>query len=123
MSSKNLLESLPLIKILLLVIMTHYPNATGYEMMSYIQKHTNNVINPKSGTIYSELRKLESDKLVKSILYENGRKKRRYQITKKGEVNLNQLIQNVNLKVEKIIFPIISLYKGQGDAIEDVKGN
>ncbi|MFX1517778.1 MAG: PadR family transcriptional regulator [Promethearchaeota archaeon] len=114
-SSVNLLESLPIIRIILLVIIAQYPNSTGYEMMSYIQKQTNNYIIPKSGTIYSELRKMESETLVKSTLHESGRTKRKYELTKHGKVVLDQLIQVMKLKMEQVIFPIITLYEDLGD--------
>lgn len=116
----NLLESLPLIRIILLVIITHFPNSTGYEMMSYVKRHTDNTIIPKSGTIYSELRKMESETLVRSTLHESGRTKRKYKVTKQGKAILDQLIQVMKLKIERVIFPIISLYEDLGEN-EDAK--
>ena len=77
--------------------------------MRLISEFTKGLVELKSGTTYSELRRLESQKLVESTQEKEGRKRRSYTITAAGKRELSQLAGQMKVRVESIIEPLLSL--------------
>ncbi len=63
----------------------------------------------KSGTIYSELRRMEHQGLVHSVQEASGRRRRSYVITDNGLAELEQFTQQMNLRVRCILLPLLNL--------------
>jgi len=103
------MEPLPIVRALFLVFIRRHPNSTGYDLMSLISDSTNGLVELKSGTVYSELRRLEGLDFVKSVQEEEGRKRRTYEITKQGLKELNQLAKQMQMRVDTIIAPLLKL--------------
>ncbi|MHA1137109.1 MAG: PadR family transcriptional regulator [Candidatus Thorarchaeota archaeon] len=107
--SHNPLEPLPIVRVLFLGFIKRHPNSTGYDLMRLISEFTKGLIELKSGTTYSELRRLESQKLVESTQEKDGRKRRSYTITSSGERELSHLADQMKVRVESILEPLLSL--------------
>lgn len=103
------MEPLPIVRALFLVFIRRHPNSTGYDLMGLISDSTNGRVELKSGTVYSELRRLEGLGFVKSEQEEIGRKRRTYLITKPGIKELGQLAKQMKMRVETIITPLLKL--------------
>ncbi|MGY5858805.1 MAG: PadR family transcriptional regulator [Candidatus Thorarchaeota archaeon] len=108
-ASHNPLEPLPIVRVLFLGFIKRHPHSTGYDLMRLISEFTKGLIELKSGTTYSELRRLESQKLVESTQEKEGRKRRSYTITSSGEKELSQLANQMKLRVDSILTPLLSL--------------
>lgn len=103
------LEPLPIVRALFLVFIRRHPNSSGYDLMKLISKSTKGLVELKTGTAYSELRRLEGMGLVESTREETGRKRRSYVITDQGIESVKQIAQQMRLRVEHIINPLLSL--------------
>ena len=66
------MEPLPIVRALFLVFIRRHTNSTGYDLMGLISESTNGLVELKSGTVYSELRRLEGLGFVKSEQEERG---------------------------------------------------
>ena len=77
--------------------------------MNLVAEFSNDLINLKSGTTYSELRKLEKFKYVASSLTEGGRKRREYVINEEGEKYITIMIKKINIRIEKLLLPLIKM--------------
>jgi len=108
-ASHNPLEPLPIVRVLFLGFIKRHPHTTGYDLMKLISEFTDGRVDLKSGTTYSELRRLESQKLVESTQEKEGRKRRSYTITSSGESELSQLSNQMKIRVESILKPLLSL--------------
>ena len=63
----------------------------GYRLIKVLQERTHGRWEPKSGTVYPILRKLESRGFIKSEwIREDGRKRRYYKITSTGSKALHE---------------------------------
>ena len=107
--SHNPLEPLPIVRVLFLVFIKRQPNVTGYDLMGLISDFTKGRVELKSGTVYSELRRLESLGLVESTQEKVGRKRRSYTITSSGEEEVTQLAEQMKMRVDSILKPLLSL--------------
>ena len=107
--SNNPLEPLPIVRMLFLVFIKQQPHVTGYDLMGSISDFTGGRVELKSGTVYSELRRLESQGLVESTQEEEGRKRRSYVITSSGKRELTQLAEQMKMRVDSILKPLLSL--------------
>ena len=103
------MEPLPIVRALFLVFIRRHPNSTGYDLMGLISDSTNGLVELKSGTVYSELRRLEGLEFVKSVQEQEGRKRRTYEITKRGFKELDLLAKQMQLRVDTIITPLLKL--------------
>ncbi len=108
--SNNPLEPLPIVRVLFLGFIKQHPHSTGYDLMRLISEFTDGRVELKSGTTYSELRRLESQKMVESIQEEEGRKRRTYTITSSGQKELSQLVNQMKKRVESFLRPILSRF-------------
>ena len=79
--------------------------------MTKIADFTKEFIELKSGTAYSELRKMDEVGFVTSVQEENGRKTRNYQITDEGSEELEKNINLIRLRIEFILSPIVELFE------------
>lgn len=107
--SHNPLEPLPIVRVLFLGFIKRHPRTTGYDLMRLISEFTKGLVELKSGTTYSELRRLESQKLVESTQEKEGRKRRSYTITSSGEKELSHLLNQMKVRVESILNPLLSM--------------
>ena len=103
--------SLPIVRTLLLLFIQKNPDSSGYFLMTKIADFTKEFIELKSGTAYSELRKMEEVGFVTSVQEENGRKTRNYQITDEGSEELEKNINLIRLRIEFILSPIVELFE------------
>ena len=79
------------------------------DLMGLISDFTGGLVEMKSGTAYSELRRLETQGLVESKQEKEGRKRRSYVITSSGEEELVQLASQMRVRVDSILKPLLSL--------------
>ena len=103
------LEPLPIVRALFLVFIQRHPKSTGYDLMGLISDSTKGLIELKSGTVYSELRRLEGLGFVKSAQEESGRRRRSYVITKSGIDELSQIAKQMQMRVDYIINPLLDM--------------
>ncbi|MHA1115211.1 MAG: PadR family transcriptional regulator [Candidatus Heimdallarchaeum aukensis] len=111
LSKFKTIESLPITRTLILICLQKKPNSSGYSLIKSIRSLTNDLVKLKSGTLYPELRKLEKEGLVISVLTEDKRKTRLYQITEEGKKKLEELINLIELRISNILQPIINAYR------------
>ncbi|MHA1867019.1 MAG: PadR family transcriptional regulator [Candidatus Heimdallarchaeaceae archaeon] len=111
LSKFKTIESLPITRTLILICLQKQPNSSGYSLIKSIRNLTNDLVKLKSGTLYPELRKLENEGLVISVLTEDKRKTRLYQITDEGKKKLDELINLIELRINNVLQPIINEYK------------
>ena len=102
-------EPVPLTRAIFLALICKTPNITGYELMNLVPKIMNNRIRFKSGTLYSELRRLEKMELVYSEQSTTGRKQRKYEITTAGKGTLKNISNKIKDRVQFILNPLISI--------------
>jgi len=69
----------------------------------------NNRVRFKSGTLYSELRRLENMGLVSSEQSSTGRKQRKYKIAPTGKDALKKISMQINDRIVYILKPLISI--------------
>ncbi|MHA1720448.1 MAG: PadR family transcriptional regulator [Promethearchaeota archaeon] len=108
-STKNSHDPVPLTRAIFLALISKNPNITGYELMSLVPKIMNDRIKFKSGTLYSELRRLESMGYVSSEQSTTGRKQRKYKITMAGKETLKRISKQIKDRIQYILNPLISL--------------
>jgi len=77
--------------------------------MKVISDFTDGEVELKSGTAYTELRRLEKHGFVKSIQEEAGRKRRGYEITQAGEMELLQIARQLRFRVNRVLNPLLAL--------------
>lgn len=104
-------ETLPIVRTLLLLFIQKNPDTSGYYLMTKIAEFTREFIDLKSGTTYSELRKMEEARFVTSIQEAKGRKTRKYLITKEGTEELQKNINLIKLRINFILLPILDLFE------------
>ncbi len=102
-------DPVPLTRAIFLALICKTPGITGYELMNLVPKVMNNRIRFKSGTLYSELRRLENMGLVSSEQSSTGRKQRKYKITPTGKNTLKKISIQVKDRIEFILNPLISI--------------
>lgn len=105
----NLLEPLPLVRIICLAYILEHPNSTGYDIIKYYANYSNGLVDIKSGTLYPELRLLDKQKKLSSeVQIRRGRKSRLYTITDTGKGFLQNQVEIIRLKQKYILNPLIS---------------
>ena len=108
-NGKNLTESIPVVRILLLTMIYNHPDITGYEIIQKIYELTNERVKLHTGTAYTELRKLENQNYVISEQSLSGRKKRKYRITSEGRQELIFDVNHLKSRIDNVIVPIFTL--------------
>ena len=103
------LSPLPLTRVIILTLIFKFPNITGYQLIQLVPKTLHPDISLKTGTVYSELRKLEERKKLLSEQEDTGRKHRRYTITNAGKQELVQLSQQIQNRKNFVIGPLLKL--------------
>jgi len=103
----NDLEPVPLVKVLLLALIRKYPEASGYDLMKAISEFTDGAIELGSGTIYTELRRLEKTGSLRSSREKTGRRRRAYSITEQGVSELLALVNQIKMRVDVVLNPLI----------------
>ncbi|MHA1794434.1 MAG: PadR family transcriptional regulator [Promethearchaeota archaeon] len=107
MKAPSLFEQIPLSTTLFLCIIKREPGITGYEIIKIIPQIIKSEVTIKSGTLYTQLRKLEANGLVTSIREQNGRQQRRYTITTRGEKELNNNKKKIQNRIDNILKPLL----------------
>ncbi len=105
------LEPVPLVRVLLLAHIRNKPESSGYNLMKAVSEFTNGVITLSSGTVYSELRRLEKKKSISSSRENKGRRRRNYSISSQGEKELFHLIAQIEMRVEILLNPLVEFVK------------
>lgn len=114
------LSPLPLTRVIILTLIAKFPGITGYELMQLVPQKLHPSITLKTGTVYSELRRLDptnedknKDKFKPQLLTseqsETGRKHRRYSITNLGREELKLLSQQIQNRRNFVIGPLLKL--------------
>ncbi|MHA1973547.1 MAG: PadR family transcriptional regulator [Candidatus Hodarchaeales archaeon] len=106
---KRVLGSLPLVRALFLVLINKNPGITGYKIIKLMPEITNNQITIKTGTVYTELRRLKTNGLVDSTQSSSGRKQRHYQITEEGLKELRRLRSQIEGRINFVLNPLLDL--------------
>ena len=112
-TSRNLIEPLPMVRVLLLHMIEQNPKISGYSLINKISEFSNSKVELRTGTVYNELRKLEKNGSLVSTQEETSRKIREYTITKEGSEELAYLMSIVNKKIKDILQPLLSSYFGK----------
>jgi DNA-binding PadR family transcriptional regulator len=107
------LEPVPLVRVLLLALLHKYPESSGYDMMKTITEFTNNALELSSGTIYSELRRLEQQGLLESKRESTGRRRRAYLVTQKGTEELKNLKNQIKTRMAVLLGPLVDFVENQ----------
>ena len=107
--SQSPLVPLPVAKILFLTLLKHFPNSTGYDLISKGAKFAKGEIEIKSGSIYPILHEFEELKLVTSTQQEGGRKRRIYVLTNEGEKELVTLGKMLRFRMNLLINPLLEI--------------
>ncbi len=109
-SSRNIIEPLPMVRVLLLHMIEMNPKVSGYSLISLISEFSNKMVELRTGTVYNELRKLEKNGFLSSTQQETSRKIREYTITKSGSKELKYLMSIVKTKIDGILRPLLNSY-------------
>ena len=108
-NSHRPLEPLPIVRALFLTFIQAHPQSTGYSLMKAISSFTDGELKLKSGTAYTELRRLEKLDFVRSVQEEVGRKRRGYEITQAGEMELAQIAHQMRFRINRVLNPLLAL--------------
>ena len=103
----NDLEPVPLVRALLLAHIRKSPEISGYNLMKAIAEFTNGAIELSSGTVYTELRRLEKSNKLSSSRETTGRKRRVYSLTEQGEIELLDLVNQIKKRIEIVLNPLV----------------
>lgn len=104
------LSPLPLTRVIILTLISKFPNITGYTLMKKkVPENLHPDITLKTGTVYSELRRLEDRGKLTSKQDTSGRRERRYTITDSGLDELTQLSQQIQNRRNFVIGPLLTL--------------
>lgn len=112
-TGRNLIEPLPMVRVLLLHMIELNPKISGYSLINKISEFSNNMVELRTGTVYNELRKLEKNGSLISTQEKTSRKIREYTITESGSEELANLMSIVNNKIQDILQPLLRSYFGK----------
>ncbi len=104
---QKILRPLPIIRALFLALIMRNPQITGYEILQIVPEAINSSLKVKTGTVYTELRKLEKVGLVNSIQASGGRRRRQYEITALGLVELKELNIQIKTRIQSLLEPLL----------------
>jgi len=88
----------------------------GYALMNKIRNADNNSMVIKSGTMYTTLRRMEKNELIKSVWEDSdiGPSKRMYDLTPLGKKYLNEKLAAISRKVP-VVQELVCFYKDTFD--------
>ena len=104
---QKILRPLPIIRALFLALILKNPQITGYKILQIVPEVINTSLKLKTGTVYTELRKLEKAGLVQSTQVSEGRKRRHYIITSSGLKELKDLNKQINSRIHTLLEPLL----------------
>lgn len=99
----------PIVRALFLTLIMKNPQITGYDILHDTPETINASIEIKTGTVYTELRRLEKFGFVKSIQSQEGRKSRHYEITTASIKELKALNMQIKNRIKYLIEPLLEL--------------
>jgi DNA-binding PadR family transcriptional regulator len=85
------------------------PRITGYDILHMTPETIHASIEMKTGTVYTELRRLEKFGFVRSIQSKEGRKSRHYEITTSGVQEIKALNVQIQNRINNLIMPLLEL--------------
>ncbi len=103
------LAPVPVVRALLLTLILEHPDSTGYVLMRRIREFTGGRVELKTGTVYSELRRLEDQGLVTTTRESGGRQRRTYRITERGREELGIIVEEIQRRVNFVLRPLVEL--------------
>ena len=106
---QTILRPLPITRALFLALIMRNPQITGYDILQIVPEAINTSMKVGTGTVYTELRKLEKVGLVKSTQALGGRRKRQYEITTKGLDELKELKTQIKTRIHSLLEPLLEL--------------
>lgn len=106
---QKIMTPLPIIRALFLALIMRNPCITGYEILKIVPETINVSLKMKTGTLYTELRRLEEFGFVESSQSAEGRKRRHYEITTKGIKELNDIYFQIQSRIQFLLEPLLEL--------------
>ncbi|MBN2156774.1 MAG: PadR family transcriptional regulator [Candidatus Lokiarchaeota archaeon] len=104
------LSPLPLTRVIILTLISRFPHITGYTLMKKkVPENLHPDISLKTGTVYSELRRLERSGKLMSEQDKSGRKERYYTITNAGQKELAQLSKQIQNRRNFVLNPLLKI--------------
>ena len=105
---ENILESVPIVRTLLLFLLRDNPKSSGYKLTKLVSEFTDNRISLKTGTLYPELKRMvEEGILVQEEQVTGKRIAYLYCINELGEKELKKLIRAIKIKKEVLLDRLI----------------
>ncbi len=102
-------NQIPLTRVVILGLVLKNPHVTGYDLMQIVLEEFKSHMSFKTGTLYAELRRLENMGYLISSQNPTGRKQRKYAITEAGEEELKRLSQQIKMRIEHVLTPLVKL--------------
>ncbi|MHA1449454.1 MAG: PadR family transcriptional regulator [Candidatus Hodarchaeales archaeon] len=107
----DLSKPLPMVRIMILALITKHPGSSGYDLINHVRSLTSGAVVLKTGTIYTALRNLEKEGYISSYQDSTGRKKRTYKITADGKLELQKSRKMISLRIMRVLTPLMDLIK------------
>ncbi|MBD3408100.1 MAG: hypothetical protein GF411_18410 [Candidatus Lokiarchaeota archaeon] len=104
---RETLEPIPLVRVFFLAFISKYPDTAGYDLIKLTKNFTKGRVELSSGTVYTELRRLEEAGYVISGEAKGSRKRKSYKITEEGKEELGNLVKQIEIRIETILKPLI----------------
>ena len=107
-SKENILESVPIVRTLLLFLLRDNPKSSGYKLINLVKEFTDGRIDLKTGTLYPELKRMvEEGILIQEEQITGKRVAYLYCINDKGDKELKKLIRAIKIKKEFLLDRLI----------------
>ncbi|TXT54090.1 MAG: hypothetical protein BAJATHORv1_90039 [Candidatus Thorarchaeota archaeon] len=105
------LEPVPLVRVLFLAFISKYPDTAGYDLIKLTNDFTEGRVEISSGTVYTELRRLEKMGYVIPGKAKGSRRRKSYEITEEGRRELANLVKQIELRVETVLKPLVKFVR------------
>lgn len=107
-SNGNILESVPIVRTLILFLLRDNPKSSGYKLINLVKEFTDGRIDLKTGTLYPELKRMiEENILIQEEQVTGKRIAYLYCLNEKGEKELRKLIKAIQIKKEVLLDRLI----------------
>ncbi len=107
-SKENILETVPIVRTLLLFLLKDNPKSSGYKLINLVKEFTDGRIKLKTGTLYPELKRMvEEGILIQEEQVTGKRIAYLYHLNEKGEKEFKKLIRAIKIKKEVLLDRLI----------------
>ncbi len=107
-SNGNILESVPIVRTLILFLLRDNPKSSGYKLINLVKEFTDGRIELKTGTLYPELKRMvEENILIQEEQITGKRVAYLYCLNDKGEKELKKLIRAIKIKKKFLLDRLI----------------